>query len=53
MDGLLLASGSVSPETNMGEGTYKTTEQDCPAVGSGVEGTACAQAENLCLVFPG
>lgn len=40
-DGLLLASGSVSPETNLGKGTYKTTEQDCLPVGSGEGDTTC------------
>lgn len=38
VDGLLLASGSVSPETNTGKGT---TEQGCPPMGSGEEDTTC------------
>lgn len=40
-DGLLLALGSVSPETNLGKGTYKTTVSDCLSVGSGEGGTTC------------
>lgn len=38
------ATGSVNPETNMGKGLYKTTQQHCPSAGSGGGNTICMRA---------